>query len=147
MWCTTVFFCVCERLVMLTATGSTATIMALNTRQGFNSNSSGPMAPRVEAANRVGPIQGKQQTSGYIHALFRLICWLSLWDILNSASLIIFIYFFHSFIKYLFVCLEFFVPLENFSLILRSLIHTWSFDTTCNNVDLPYFTLILKCLI
>ena len=111
------------QLMMLTATGSTATIMALNTRQGFNSNSNGPMAPRADAANRVGPVQGKQQTSGYIHALFRLICWLSMWDILNSASLFIFIYIFFT---HLFICLEFFIPLENFSLIWRSLIHTWS---------------------
>lgn len=40
-----------------TATGSTATMMALNTRHGFRSNSRDPMAPRVEAANRVGPVK------------------------------------------------------------------------------------------
>lgn len=40
-----------------TATGSTATMMALNTRHGFSSNSRDPMAPRVEAANRVGPVK------------------------------------------------------------------------------------------
>lgn len=42
-----------------TATGSTATMMALNTRHGFSSNSRDPMAPRAEAANRVGPVDYK----------------------------------------------------------------------------------------
>lgn len=53
-----------------TATGSTATMMALNTRHGFSSNSRDPMAPRVEAANRVGPVDYKV----HVHHLYILIC-------------------------------------------------------------------------
>lgn len=53
-----------------TATGSTATMMALNTRHGFRSNSRDPMAPRVEAANRVGPVDYKV----HVHHLYILIC-------------------------------------------------------------------------
>lgn len=53
-----------------TATGSTATMMALNTRHGFSSNSRDPMAPRVEAANRVGPVK----ITKYMYIIYIFIC-------------------------------------------------------------------------
>lgn len=53
-----------------TATGSTATMMALNTRHGFSSNSRDPMAPRVEAANRVGPVK----IIKYTYIIYIFIC-------------------------------------------------------------------------
>lgn len=57
-----------------TATGSTATMMALNTRHGFSSNSRDPMAPRVEAANRVGPVDYKVHIYHlYFHILIECI--------------------------------------------------------------------------
>lgn len=53
-----------------TATGSTATMMALNTRHGFSSNSRDPMAPRLEAANRVGPVK----ITKYMYIIYIFIC-------------------------------------------------------------------------